>query len=299
MPRLFTALEIPPQVAQSLAMMRGGLPGARWIDPENYHLTLRFIGDIDDALAHEIAGMLGRQFGKVETMLRAAEAEVTAFADFPVSHWKKIWSTNPLERVNKEIKRRTDVVGVFPNPAALFIQPDHYIFRMLYSQGISLESLGIPQIDGKQYADPREVWRIFAKNYYLFRGTPTRLWFDYSLSVNFGLTDRLSPENADAYYDAIDRALQTPEFRPRALRGTIITDFVPNARKSLSSSSSRARTTSCSSVRATRSKPTRCSRASSRATPWRRSGHPSAATSCAPSRASRSAARTWWSAIRS
>jgi 2'-5' RNA ligase len=60
MPRLFTALEIPPPVAQSLAMMRGGLPGARWIDPENYHLTLRFIGDIDDALAHEIAGMLGR-----------------------------------------------------------------------------------------------------------------------------------------------------------------------------------------------------------------------------------------------
>jgi 2'-5' RNA ligase len=60
MPRLFTALEIPPHVAQSLAMMRGGLPGARWIDPENYHLTLRFIGDIDDALAHEIAGMLGR-----------------------------------------------------------------------------------------------------------------------------------------------------------------------------------------------------------------------------------------------
>src|SRR6202521_3108257 len=60
MPRLFTGLEIPPQVAQSLAMMRGGLPGARWIDPENYHLTLRFIGDIDDALAGEIAGMVGR-----------------------------------------------------------------------------------------------------------------------------------------------------------------------------------------------------------------------------------------------
>jgi 2'-5' RNA ligase len=60
MPRLFTALEIPPPVAQSLAMMRGGLPGARWIDPENYHLTLRFIGDIDDALAHDIAGLLGR-----------------------------------------------------------------------------------------------------------------------------------------------------------------------------------------------------------------------------------------------
>jgi 2'-5' RNA ligase len=60
MPRLFTALEIPADIGQSLAMMRGGLPGARWIDPENYHLTLRFIGDIDDALAHEIAGLLGR-----------------------------------------------------------------------------------------------------------------------------------------------------------------------------------------------------------------------------------------------
>ncbi len=59
MPRLFTGLEIPPDVAQSLAMMRGGLPGARWINPENYHLTLRFIGDIDDALARDIAGLLG------------------------------------------------------------------------------------------------------------------------------------------------------------------------------------------------------------------------------------------------
>jgi glucuronate isomerase len=105
----------------------------------------------------------------------------------------------------------------FPNPAGLFIQPDHYIFRMLYSQGVSLESLGIPQVDGKQQADPREVWRIFAKHYYLFRGTPTRLWLDYSLSTLFGLKKRLGPENADEYYDTISRALQTPEFRPRAL----------------------------------------------------------------------------------
>jgi RNA 2',3'-cyclic 3'-phosphodiesterase len=60
MPRLFTGIEIPSSVAQSLGMMRGGLSGARWIDPENYHLTLRFIGDIDDYLAREIAGVLGR-----------------------------------------------------------------------------------------------------------------------------------------------------------------------------------------------------------------------------------------------
>lgn len=105
----------------------------------------------------------------------------------------------------------------FPDPAALFIQPDHYIFRMLYSQGVSLESLGIPQVDGKQKADPREVWRIFAKHYYLFRGTPTRLWLDYSLSTLFGLTERLNADNADQYYDKIMKALETPEFRPRAL----------------------------------------------------------------------------------
>jgi putative transposase len=66
-----------------------------------------------------IAGMLGRQFPKVETLMLAAKEDLLAFTGFPVSHWKKIWSTNPLERVNKEIKRRTDVVGVFPNPAAL------------------------------------------------------------------------------------------------------------------------------------------------------------------------------------
>jgi glucuronate isomerase len=105
----------------------------------------------------------------------------------------------------------------FPNPAALFIQPDHYIFRMLYSQGVTLESLGIPQVDGKESADPREVWRIFARHYYLFRGTPTRLWIDYAFGQLFGLTERLGPGNADAYYDAISAKLATPEFLPRAL----------------------------------------------------------------------------------
>ena len=66
-----------------------------------------------------VAGMLGRQFPKVETMLRDADDDLLAFAGFPVAHWRKIWSTNPLERLNKEVKRRTDVVGIFPNPDAL------------------------------------------------------------------------------------------------------------------------------------------------------------------------------------
>jgi glucuronate isomerase len=106
----------------------------------------------------------------------------------------------------------------FPNPTALFIQPDHYIFRMLYSQGISLESLGIPPLDGvASPVDPKVVWRLFARNYYLFRGTPTRLWLDYSLENQFGLNKRLSPENADEYYEIIAQRLQTPQFRPRAL----------------------------------------------------------------------------------
>ena len=92
MPRLFTALEIPPHVAQSLAMMRGGLPGARWIDPGNYHLTLRFIGDIDDALAHEIAGMLGRvrRGGKrIEQHPGCQAKRAEADAESPPNHHQK------------------------------------------------------------------------------------------------------------------------------------------------------------------------------------------------------------------
>jgi len=106
----------------------------------------------------------------------------------------------------------------FANPTALLIQPDHYIFRMLYSQGISLESLGIPPLDGSAApVDPKAVWRIFAQNYYLFRGTPTRLWLDYSFENQFGLSKRLGPDNADEYYEIISKKLQTPEFQPRAL----------------------------------------------------------------------------------
>ena len=102
----------------------------------------------------------------------------------------------------------------FPNPAALFVQPDHYIFRMLYSQGVSLDDLGIGQ---KEIEDPRKVWRLFASHYYLFRGTPTRIWLDYSFQEEFGLVERLSEKNADHYYDVIAEKLQSPEFRPRAL----------------------------------------------------------------------------------
>ena len=102
----------------------------------------------------------------------------------------------------------------FPDPVTLFVQPDHYVFRMLYSQGISLEELeiGRPKVN-----NPRRVWRIFASNYHLFRGTPTRLWLDFAFQENFSFTERLSAANADHYYDVIEASLATPEFLPRAL----------------------------------------------------------------------------------
>ncbi|MDB5557333.1 MAG: glucuronate isomerase family protein, partial [Enterovirga sp.] len=106
----------------------------------------------------------------------------------------------------------------FPDPATLFVKPDHYIFRMLYSQGARLEDLGIPRQDGGAVeTDPRAIWRTFAKHWYLFRGTPTRLWFDHAMESLFGVTERLRPENADAVYDRIADLLARPDFRPRAL----------------------------------------------------------------------------------
>lgn len=102
----------------------------------------------------------------------------------------------------------------FPDPVTLFVQPDHYIFRMLYSQGISLEEL---EIGNKPVKDPKKVWRLFASNYRLFRGTPSRLWLDYAFEKLFGLTERLSEKTADVYYETIESKLKEKEFLPRAL----------------------------------------------------------------------------------
>ena len=102
----------------------------------------------------------------------------------------------------------------FGDPASLLVQPDHYVLRMLVSQGVTYAELGIGP--GAE-PDPRKVWRSFAAQYHLFRGTPSRLWFDHALSEVFGIHARLSPEAADAAYDAIDAALKTEAFRPRAL----------------------------------------------------------------------------------
>ena len=102
----------------------------------------------------------------------------------------------------------------FPDPTQLFIATDHYVFRMLYSQGVPLEELGI---GSRSLQDPKRVWRIFAQHYSLFRGTPTRLWLDFAFQELFGLGARLTPANADEYYDSIVEQLRTPAFLPRSL----------------------------------------------------------------------------------
>ena len=106
----------------------------------------------------------------------------------------------------------------FPDPAQLLIVPDHYVFRMLYSQGVPLDALGIPTRDGSPTEqDGRTIWRTFAQHYHLFRGTPSRMWLDWVFAEVFGLDVRLEPATADLYYDTIDAALKTDAFRPRAL----------------------------------------------------------------------------------
>ena len=103
----------------------------------------------------------------------------------------------------------------FPDPATLFVQPDHYVFRMLYSQGVSMDDLEIGQ---PEVEDPRKVWRIFASHYYLFRGTPTRHVAGLCVSGTVrhdGAADRR--RRRTVYFDTIAEKLRTPEFLPRAL----------------------------------------------------------------------------------
>ena len=101
----------------------------------------------------------------------------------------------------------------FGNAAELLLHPDHYVFRMLYSQGVSLDALGIRN----PAADPRESWRLFAQHYHLFRGTPTRMWMDWVFAEAFGLDVQFEAATSDLYYDRITEALATDAFRPRAL----------------------------------------------------------------------------------
>ena len=105
----------------------------------------------------------------------------------------------------------------FGTPTDLLIIPDHYVFRMLYSQGIALERLGLPDREGTAETDHRRIWQLFADNYYLFRGTPTGMWLDDELYDVFGVREKLNSASAQRIYDQIADCLTKPEFRPRAM----------------------------------------------------------------------------------
>ena len=105
----------------------------------------------------------------------------------------------------------------FGNAVDLLLAPDHYLYRMLHSQGLALDPLGVPSRSGAPQYDPRAAWRLFAGRYSLFRGTPSALWLEQVFAEVFGLAVRLEEATADLYFDAIGAALASPSFRPRAL----------------------------------------------------------------------------------
>jgi glucuronate isomerase len=112
----------------------------------------------------------------------------------------------------------SDPTARFGSPADLLIIPDHYILRMLYSQGIPLESMGVPPMDGGPVeGDHRKIWRTFCENFHLFRGTPTGLWLESELSLVFGIDAKPSRASADWLYDLIAEKLTEPAFTPRTL----------------------------------------------------------------------------------
>lgn len=103
----------------------------------------------------------------------------------------------------------------FSDPAELLISPDHYVFRMLYSQGVALADLGVGV--PAELRKPRGIFRLFARHWHCFLGTPSRQWLNHTFSHVFGLEGELSPATADHFYDTIDAAIKSPEFLPRAL----------------------------------------------------------------------------------
>ncbi|GAA2789614.1 glucuronate isomerase [Kribbella solani] len=105
----------------------------------------------------------------------------------------------------------------FGDPAELLVVPDHYVTRMLISQGVGPDKLGLPRVDGGQTAGPREIWREFCANWQLFLGTPSRYWLEHEFAEVLGLTVHPSAETADELYDQIMARIAEPDFRPRAL----------------------------------------------------------------------------------
>ncbi len=125
----------------------------------------------------------------------------------------------PHGHVDPRVFANPDSISVFGTPADLFIIPDHYVVRMLYSQGVPMSAL-LPSLLGEGQGvglDHRAIWQTFADHIHLFRGTPTGMWIRDELRDIFGIHDKLTPANAQSIYDRIAEQLTRPEFRPRAL----------------------------------------------------------------------------------
>jgi glucuronate isomerase len=105
----------------------------------------------------------------------------------------------------------------FEDPTSLLVTPDHYLTRMLFSQGVPMEALGVRPLGGGDVAKPRDAWRTFAEHFHLFRATPSATWLNHTFADVFGLKERLDAETADDAYDQIAACLERPHFRPRAL----------------------------------------------------------------------------------
>jgi len=114
----------------------------------------------------------------------------------------------------------------FGNATDFLLVPDHYLLRMLYSQGISLSDLGVSTRETQSAVSPRDAWRLFAQHYHLFRGTPCRLWLDHVFAEVFGLDVRLDDASADHYFDTINEALASDAYRPRAILDRFNVEFI-------------------------------------------------------------------------
>ncbi|MEM6530257.1 MAG: glucuronate isomerase, partial [Chloroflexota bacterium] len=106
----------------------------------------------------------------------------------------------------------------FGSPVDLLIIPDHYVFRMMYSQGVPLTALGIPRSDGGTVeTDHRKIWQTVCDHWYLMRGTPTGIWMRDELREVFGIDAKMNSASAQDIYTTIDAKLQQPDFNPRHL----------------------------------------------------------------------------------
>jgi len=149
-----------------------------------------------------------RYFDPNPTIRAIASALYKGIADLPI--------ISPHGHVDPTLL--ADENATLGTPADLFIIPDHYVFRMLYSQGIALESLGVqPTDEGWVERDHRKIWQLFADNFHLFRGTPTGMWITEELVTIFEITQPLNGQNAQAIYDELTEKLALPAFKPRAL----------------------------------------------------------------------------------